>query len=145
MNESITSGVYPKGMISLDKVIQSIKTNNDIKNVGSIHTFSGIVRATSKNGAHVLGMKIDAYVELANKSINKICNEIKKNKGVIDIILVHFYGDFDLSEDLVHVVVASSHREEGFVALRNAVESYKNEIAVWKRENFKDGTSKWVH
>ena len=83
MNESITSGVYPKGKITLDQIIHSIKTYNHIKNVGSIHTFSGIVRATSKKGAPVLGMKIDAYVELANKSINKICNEIKEKKGII--------------------------------------------------------------
>ena len=141
----IESGIYLKGEITLEDIIQSIKRQHSIKDVGSIHSFSGIVRESSKNGKPVKGIKIDAYIELANKSINKICKEIKKQKGIIEIILVHFYGEFELSEELVHVVVASSHREGGFSALRTAVESYKKEIAVWKREDFQDGTSEWLH
>ena len=82
------------------------------------------------------GLKIDAYIEMANKSIEKICEEIKKKDGIIDVILVHFQGDFSLSENLVYVVVASSHRGEGFTALRETVEKYKKEIAVWKKEDF---------
>lgn len=141
----IKSGIYDKGEIDLEKIVKSIKNKRDIDKVGSIHTFSGIVRSTSKDGKPVKGLKIDSYDELANSSINKICEDIKKREGIIDIILVHFKGEFNLSEDLVHVVVASSHREEGFSALRDAVERYKKEIAVWKREDFQDGVSEWVH
>ena len=145
IDSSIKSGIYPKGEFTLDDIIKYIKQHESINEVGSIHTFSGIVRSSSKNGKPVKGMKIDAYIELANKSINKICNAVKKEFGIIAIILVHFYGEFVLSEALVHVVVAASHREEGFEALRTAVERYKKEIAVWKREDFQDGTSEWVH
>ncbi|MHA1149934.1 MAG: molybdenum cofactor biosynthesis protein MoaE [Promethearchaeota archaeon] len=125
--------------------MNSIKLNNQIEQVGSILTFTGIVRGFSKDGRTVQGMKIDAYIELANKSINKICNKIRDKVGIIDIILIHFFGDFKLSEDLIYVVVASSHREEGFAALREAVESYKKELAVWKCEDFSDGSHKWVY
>ena len=45
----------------------------------------------------------------------------------------------------MHVFIASSHRAEGFKSLRDAVEMYKKEIAVWKREDFQNGTSEWVH
>ncbi len=142
---SIKSGIYAKGEISFEDIMHSIKRIQSISKVGSIHSFSGIVRATSKQGKPVKGIKIDAYKELANKSIVKICEEIKNQFGIIEIILIHFYGKFDISEDLVHVVVASGHREEGFKALQTAVERYKKEIAVWKREDFKDGTSEWIH
>ncbi len=37
------------------------------------------------------------------------------------------------------------HRKEGFNAICNAVEMYKKEIAVWKREDFIDGSSEWIH
>ena len=90
-------------------------------------------------------IKIDAYEELANKSINQICDDIKKQYGIVEIILIHYHGEFCLSEDLVHVVVAAGHRGEGFRALSVAVERYKKEIAVWKREDFQDGTSEWIH
>lgn len=144
-NIHLDSGIYCKNKVNLDLIIQSIKNNPQIKKAGSIHTFTGIVRDSSENGKPVIGMKIDAYSELANKSINEICNELKKEKGIIDIKIIHLMGEFNLSEDIVYVVVASAHRNEGFDIINKAVEMYKKEIAVWKREDFSDGTSKWTH
>jgi molybdopterin synthase catalytic subunit len=141
----VKSGIYNKGDIDFDSIIKSIKLNPDISKAGSIHTFTGIVRDTSINGKPVINMKIDAYDELANKSINKICEELKRENGIIDIKLVHLKGAFDLSEDLVYVVVASAHRKEGFEVIKKAVEKYKKEIAVWKKEEFSDGSSEWIH
>ncbi len=143
--EEIQSGIYNKREIELENIINSIKTNPKIKKAGSIHTFTGIVRDTSINGKPVVSMKIDVYDELANKSINDICEKLKKEEGIIDVKIVHLKGEFDLSEDLVYVVVASAHRKEGFQVISKAVEMYKKEIAVWKREDFKDGTSEWIH
>ena len=149
MNEKlrkiITSGIYHKGEISLDDVIESLKSNSSIGDAGSILTFTGIVRNTSIDGKSVKGLKIDAYDELANKSIEKICSELKEKDGIIDIKIIHLKGEFNISEDLVYVVVASAHREEGFEILRTAVERYKKEIAVWKKEEFINGKSEWVH
>jgi len=141
----IKSGIYNKGELTLETIIKSLKKHPDIEKAGAILTFNGIVRKTSDDGKPVKGMKIDAYKELANKSINKICEELKKRNGIIDVILIHFKGEFDLSEDLVYVIVASAHREEGFDVLRSAVEMYKKEIAVWKQENYLNGTSEWIH
>ncbi len=141
----VKSGIYEKGDIDLVRIIKSIKANPNIKKAGSIHTFTGIVRDISMKGKLVISMKIDAYDELANKSIIKICEKLKQENGVIDIRLVHLKGNFDLSEDLVYVVVASAHRNEGFDVISKAVDMYKKEIAVWKREDFSDGTSEWIH
>jgi len=141
----VKSGIYNKGEINLETIINSIRENPEIKKAGSIHTFTGIVRESSVNGKSVISMKIDAYDELANKSINKICETLKQENGIIDIKIVHLKGDFDLSEDLVYVVAASAHRKEGFEVIRKAVDKYKKEIAVWKREDFQDGTSEWIH
>ncbi|MFW9827486.1 MAG: molybdenum cofactor biosynthesis protein MoaE [Candidatus Thorarchaeota archaeon] len=143
--EKIESGIYNKGDITLEKIIKCIKANSNIKKAGSIHTFIGIVRDSSITGKPVIRMKIDAYDELANRSIKKICDILKQEDGIIDVKIVHLKGIFELSEDLVYVVVASIHRKEGFNAISNAVEMYKKEIAVWKREDFIDGSSEWIH
>ncbi len=139
------SGIYGKNEINLSNIIFSLKNHPEIQEVGSILTFTGIVRNTSKDGKLIRSLKIDAYEELANQSINKICKEIREIPGIIDVIIIHFKGVFDITDELVHVIVASSHREEGFKALRLAVERYKKEIAVWKKEVFLDGNSEWVH
>ena len=141
----VESGIYNKGEIDLDQIIKSMKKDPKITKAGSIHTFTGIVRDSSKNDKPVVSMKIDAYDELANNSIKKICNKLTQKEGIIDIKIIHLKGDFELSDDLVYVVVASAHRQEGFEAISSAVEMYKKEIAVWKREDFKDGTSEWIH
>ncbi len=141
----IKSGIYSKGEIDLARIIQSIKEDSSIDEAGSIHTFTGIVRRSSKTGKPVIGMKIDAYESLANQSIKKICEKLKQEKGIITIKIIHLKGEFELSEDLVYVVVVSAHRKEGFKVISKAVDMYKNEIAVWKREDFKDGSSEWIH
>jgi molybdopterin synthase catalytic subunit len=141
----VKSGIYKNGEINLESIIHAIKENLNITKAGSIHTFTGIVRDSSIEGKTVVSMKIDAYDDLANKSIEKICKELKKEAGIIDVMIVHLKGDFDLSDDLVYVVVASAHRKEGFDTVSKAVEMYKKEIAIWKREDFVDGTSEWIH
>ncbi len=141
----VKSGIYNKGEIVLESIIKSVKANPKIKKVGSIHAFTGIVRDSSINGKPVARMKIDAYDELANKSIFEICERLKQEKGIMDVKIVHLKGEFELSEDLVYVVVASAHRKEGFDVISKAVDMYKKEIAVWKREDFNDGTSEWIH
>ena len=141
----IKSGIYEKDEINLSNIIFSLKNHPEIQEVGSILTFTGIVRNTSKDGKLINSLEIDAYEELANKSIDKICKEIRKIPGIVDVIIIHFKGVFEIKDELVHVIIASSHREEGFKALRLAVERYKKEIAVWKKEVFLDGSSEWVH
>ncbi len=141
----IKSGIYRKNEIDFPKLIASLKSNPEIQKAGAILSFNGIVRETSKERKLVKFLTINTYEELANKSINHICEDIKKIPGIIDIKIIHLKGEFKLSEDLVYVVVASAHREEGFNALRTAVERYKKEIEVWKREEFLDHSKKWVH
>jgi len=141
----VKSGIYEKDEINLSNILVSLKNHPKIRDAGSILTFTGIVRNSSKNGQPIRNLEIDAYEELANKSIYKICKEIKEIPGIVDIIIIHFKGVFDIKDELVHVTVASSHREEGFKALRLAVEKYKKEIAVWKKEVFSDGSSEWVY
>ena len=139
------SGIYKKGEITLENIINSVKDNSNIKKAGSIHTFTGIVRDSSIDGKTVVSMKIDAYDDLANESIEKICDKLKQEEGIIDVMIVHLKGDFDLTDDLVYVVVASAHRKEGFDTVSKAAEMYKKKIAVWKRENYENGSSEWIH
>ena len=90
-------------------------------------------------------MKIDAYDEIANKNINDICADITSLRGIIDAKIIHLKGEFEISEDLVFVIVLSAHRKEGFNALKRAVERYKKELTVWKKEFYIDGSSEWIH
>ena len=143
--KQIKSGIYEKGEINFDDILQSIKNNPNIREAGAILSFTGIVRNVSNEGKLVKSLKINAYDDLAKETINEISNEIKKKFGIIDVKIIHLKGDFEISEDLVYVIVASAHREEGFNALREAVEKYKKELSIWKREDYVNGSSKWIY
>ncbi|MFX1442653.1 MAG: molybdenum cofactor biosynthesis protein MoaE [Promethearchaeota archaeon] len=140
----IKSGIYEKGSLTFEDIYNSIKKHPLIKVSGSILTFTGIVRNTSKNGKPIKKLKIDAYDELGNGTILEICEDIKSKYKLVDLKIIHLKGTFEISDDLVYVIVASSHRQEGFRALMEAVERYKKELPVWMKEDFSNGSSEWV-
>jgi len=67
-----------------------------------------------------------------------------KREGVIDVQIHHFVGEFDVGEDLVYVVVAGAHRQNVFPVLEEAVERYKGEAPIFKKEYVidKEGVTK---
>jgi len=59
-------------------------------------------------------------------------------------MIVHALGSFSAGEPVVMVIVASARRNQGFLALRDAVERYKKEPALFKKEVYRDGSSSWI-
>ena len=84
----VKSGIYKKGEVDLEGIIKTIKKNSNISRAGSIITFTGIVRNNSIEGKPVVSMKIDAYDDLANKSIEKICEE-RENETKLCFFCMH--------------------------------------------------------
>jgi len=138
------AGIDKKGNISLTDLIDYIKVNPDIKKGGAIGTFTGIVRGFTHNGIEVDKLELEAYDELAEKSLAKICNELRKKTGIVDVLIHHLTGTFSVGEEIVYLAVAGSSRKVVFSTLIEAVERYKREAAIWKKEYLKDGTSHWI-
>jgi molybdopterin synthase catalytic subunit len=141
-------GIHKKGELTLDELLKSVKEPADFRRAGAIATFVGVVRGITLDGENVTGLELQAYEEEANKVLGGICEELKKREGVIDVQIHHFVGEFSVGEDLVYVVVAGAHRENVFGVLREAVERYKSEAPVFKKEHIVDETgakeSYWV-
>ena len=140
----ISSGVYPKNEIDFTLVysdfLRSLK-----KNTGSVLSFLGIARLESADGKRkIKSLVIESYERHANAVLNKICEEIEEKYGLTGIAIVHALGSFSAGEPVVMVMVASPRRNQGFEALRDAVERYKKEPALFKKEIYRDGTSKWI-
>jgi len=133
-------GIHKKGELSLSKLLKSIKERAEFRRAGAIATFVGVVRGETLDGEKVEGLELQAYEEEANKVLGSICEELKKREGVVDVQIHHFVGEFGVGEDLVYVVVAGAHRENVFGVLREAVERYKSEAPVFKKEHVVDET-----
>ena len=138
MSSLVYVGIHKKGELSLSELLKSIKERADFHKAGAIATFVGVVRGTTLEGENVEGMELEAYEEEANRVLGEICETLKKRVGIVDVQIHHFVGEFSVGEDLVYVVVAGGHREQVFDVLREAVERYKSEAPVFKKEHVVD-------
>jgi molybdopterin synthase catalytic subunit len=137
-------GVYEKGEITLSQILESLHENPRLREAGAIASFIGIVRGRTYEGKEVAKLEVEAYKEKANEVIARICGDLLIRAGVMDARIYHFTGSFNVSDDLVYVIVAGRSRKDVFPALIEAVERYKKELPVWKKEILADGSSYWV-
>lgn len=128
-------GVHQKGALDLVDILQNVRTLKDFKKVGAIAVFIGLVRGESKKGNEVSKLELDAFDERADVVLEKICDDLSKQRGIIDVQIHHLLGEFSVGEELVYVVVASSHRNNLFSTLEKAVLRYKNETPIFKKEH----------
>jgi len=96
--------------------------------------FVGIVRGETVKGGKVQRLKLEAYEEKADEVLLRICKDLKRKPGIVDVQIHHLLGEFNVGEDLVYVLVAGSHREKVFPVLEEAVERYKKEAPIFKKE-----------
>jgi molybdopterin synthase catalytic subunit len=115
-----------------------VKKRPDYRKVGALALFVGVVRGETKQGESVKSLQLEAYEEKADQTLEKICMDLRKAKGITDVQIHHFTGEFEIGEDLVYVLVAGGHRENVFPVLRRAVERYKNEAPIFKKETIRD-------
>ncbi|MCW4015188.1 MAG: molybdenum cofactor biosynthesis protein MoaE [Candidatus Bathyarchaeota archaeon] len=128
-------GIHKKGEFTLSDLITLIKSRPDFHRAGAIATFVGVVRGTTLDGENVEGLELEAYEEQANNVLGEICEDLKTREGVVDVQIHHFVGKFKVGEDLVYVVVTGGHRQNVFGVLQEAVERYKSEAPVYKKEH----------
>ena len=138
MLEIKRSGVHRKVGLLLSEVLRLVRSNPDFYKAGAIGAFIGVVRGETTSGEAVEKLELESYEEKANDVINDISKELMKRKGVVDVQIHHFIGEFDVGEDLVYVVVAGAHRHEVFSTLKEAVERYKKEAPIFKKEHICD-------
>ena len=119
-----------------------------LKNVspsdGAVASFIGLVKNVSDLGKEVSEIEVESYVEHATPTIRKICEEVSAKYQVSRVLIYHLMGRFGVREPLVLVLVSGRSRSSVFPALHEAVERYKREPALFKKEVFVDGTSRWV-
>lgn len=145
---SAKAGVHEKGKFTVQDTIDNIKKSPNYHKAGAIGLFIGVVRGETLDGEKVEKLELEAYEEKANQVLGEICDDLTQKPGIIDVQIHHLLGEFNVGDDLVYVAVAGSHRTDIFPVLREAVERYKSETPVFKKEqiiNEKGSTSQyWV-
>ena len=128
------AGVIKKGKVSLSDMIRNVKSKTDFQKAGAIALFIGLVRGQTLEGDKVQKLELEAYEEKTNEVLASICSDLKKKQGVVEVQIHHLLGEFNVGEELVYVLVAGDHRKNIFPVLEEAVERYKKEAPIFKKE-----------
>ncbi len=129
------AGVHEKGTFTVHDAINNIKQDPNYQKTGAIGLFIGVVRGETLEGQTVEKLKLEAYEDKANQVLGQICEELTQKPGIVNVQIHHLLGEFDVGEEMVYVAVAGSHRTQIFPVLHEAVERYKSEAPVFKKEH----------
>jgi molybdopterin synthase catalytic subunit len=111
---------------------------------GAVVTFLGTVRDLT-DGKTTVALDYEAYPGMAEKKMAEIERDTRQRWPVGEIAMVHRLGHLDVGDVSVAVAVSCPHRAEAFEACRYAIDRLKELVPIWKKENWADGTSEWVH
>jgi molybdopterin synthase catalytic subunit len=111
---------------------------------GAVVTFLGTVRDLT-DGQVTMALDYEAYPGMAEKKMAEIERDTRQRWPVGELLMVHRTGHLEVGEVSVAVAVSCPHRAQAFEACRHAIDRLKELVPIWKKENWADGRSEWVH
>ncbi len=124
--------------ISPELVVNKIKTDGS----GCAVTYVGLIRGSSHDRP-VLSVEYIDTEGTAENRLQEIASEIRQRWQVENIAICHRIGKLKVGDVNLVVVIASAHRQEGFVACQYAIDRFKQIMPTQKKETYHDG-SIWI-
>ncbi|WHZ22282.1 MAG: Molybdopterin synthase catalytic subunit MoaE [Nitrospira sp.] len=112
------------------------------KRIGGIAIFLGTARDRSK-GKDVDGITFEHYEGMAQKKLREIRERALKDFEVIEVLVLHRYGEIGIGDNIVLIIVGAEHRAEAFRACKWAIDELKQITPIWKLEHTPEGEV-WV-
>jgi MoaE-MoaD fusion protein len=109
---------------------------------GAIATFIGTVRAESR-GRTVLHLEYEAYEGMAEEVMEQIAAELGRRYDVCAIAIHHRTGRVGIGETSVAIAVSAPHRQDALAACKEAIDTLKERVPLWKKEVYKGG-EEWI-
>jgi molybdopterin synthase catalytic subunit len=109
---------------------------------GGLTLFVGRVR-DHDHGLGVRRLEYSAH-PTALETLRRVCDRVAAEHDVHGIAAVHRVGRLEIGDIAVVVATTASHRGEAFAASRALIDTLKDEVPIWKHQQFSDGTDEWV-
>jgi molybdopterin synthase catalytic subunit len=109
---------------------------------GAIATFVGTVRASSR-GRDVDYLEYEAFEEMAEPMLERLAGELTAKHGLTAVAIHHRVGRVDIGEASVIIAVSAPHRASALDACREAIDTLKTTIPLWKKE-VNEGGEEWI-
>jgi len=124
--------------LAVDAVVAEV-TSED---AGGIATFVGTVRRQSR-GRDVEYLEYEAYEEMAEPMLRALADELTAKHGLTKMAVHHRVGRVEIGEPSVVIAVSAPHRAAALDACREAIDTLKETIPLWKKEVYAGG-EEWI-
>jgi molybdopterin synthase catalytic subunit len=111
--------------MDINKMMQEIKNHPDFDSVGMVLCHNGVVRATSRDGCKVKGLRVAADHE----KLRRILAEQKRKPGILDIrVKIAEDRDLFVGDDVMLLLVAGDIRENVIAVLTETLNLIKSTV-----------------
>ena len=110
---------------------------------GAVNTFIGTVRNQS-TGRRVVHLDYEAYDKMAVRQMELVATQAQEKWPMLrQVAVTHRKGRLEIGDVAVVVAVSTPHRADSFAACQFIIDTIKQVVPIWKKEEYEDG-SVWV-
>jgi molybdopterin synthase catalytic subunit len=124
--------------LSLERVVAEVASDD----AGAIATFVGTTRARSR-GRDVVRLEYEAYEGMAESEMERIADELRERHDLLGVAIHHRVGPVEIGETSVVIAVSAAHRAAALEACREAIDTLKQTVPLWKKELYVGG-EEWI-
>lgn len=138
MTERVLAASISAEPLDVDECIRQVQA----RDAGAIVAFNGIVRDHDE-GRSVVFLEYEAHPS-AVEVLQAVAASIAAEFPGVTLAVHHRTGRLEVGDVALVAAVASAHRAAAFAACSALVDRVKQQVPIWKRQHFADGTSEWV-
>jgi MoaE-MoaD fusion protein len=124
--------------LSLEAVVREVERDE----AGAIATFLGTVRNRSRD-RNVLYLEYEAYEGMAEETMAELARELTERHDLLAVAIHHRVGRVEIGEASVAIAVSSAHRAAALAACKEAIDTLKQTVPLWKKEVY-EGGEEWI-
>ncbi len=126
--------------IDSNQVLASVQSPH----AGAVVLFLGTTREFTA-GRQTESLDYESYGEMAASKLQELEEQARQQWALTEVTIVHRLGHLEIGEASVAIAVSAPHRKDAFTAGQWLIDTLKEIVPIWKKENWADGTSEWVH
>ena len=124
--------------LTLDAVVREVQRDE----AGAVASFLGTVRNRSRD-RNVLYLEYEAYEGMAEEMMAELAHGLSRRHDLLAVAIHHRVGRVEIGEPSVAIAVSSPHRAAALAACKEAIDTLKGTVPLWKKEVY-EGGEEWI-
>lgn len=125
--------------IESERVIEQVASASS----GAVVLFLGTTR-NHTGDRRTRSLDYEAYGEMAIAHLTDLADQAVVRWELQGVAISHRLGHLLPAEASVAIAVSAAHRTAAFEAAQWLIDTIKESVPIWKKENWEDGTAEWA-